>query len=404
MRSAPPHSFHAALPAGLTWDLACDWLATEKAYRRIRPSLIRFLKRNPVRVLPGGASPEFLERPSYRPSVRRVGDPLSVYLADLGRLRPTLRQDEFVLARLIDLLRSSIVERLGKRPPQAAVAILRERLSQYSPVLEALHGEDAEIRPIARPLPDAMRDDLHRWVADLHRAQEALITRNLHLVPAAARRYRGLGVSLMDLIQDGNAALLRAVERYDRLRKVRFSSYAPCWIQQGILKSLYCNSRTVRLPVYLGQALHRIHRQQSTTPEPLTVEELSERIHEKPERVDRAIRADRACLSIDMGTPNEDFTLRDTIQGNELVEDSITDLPEGPGLKQRLEELLHTLPTREARVLVLRYGLMGNRVHTLEEVGQAFSVSRERARQLQGQALRRLAKPETCQYLAPFLG
>jgi RNA polymerase sigma factor (sigma-70 family) len=250
-------------------------------------------------------------------------------------------------------------------------------------------------------------DLLHLRLHELLALQQALVTRNLHLVPAAARRYSQFGVPWEDLIQEGNAALLRAVERYDWREGVRFAHYATWWIQQGILKALSCQARTVRLPVYLAQLLHRVRAVQAGSAHPLAAEEIARRTRVRVARVERALAADRPCLSLDRslasagGEEDTDASLAERIADARPEPE-----PGAPGaedLRRTLEGLLDRLPSREARILRLRFGLDGERPHTLEEVRAELGVSRERVRQLQAQSLRRLSQAAPRRELARFL-
>lgn len=383
----------------LDWAFLARAFRTERRFRVLAEPLAEHLAVSTTRFLPEAASPSFLER-GTAPRVQTPGDPLSVYWADLRRLRPTTRQEEFLLARAIEVEREVLFRILQRNPCTALKALAEEHLSPYSTVLQRLHEEKVRFR-------DEVADEgvlarLQQRLNELAAIQNALVDRNLHLVPTVANRYRHVGVPWEDLIQEGNAALLRAVERYDRHEGARFSSYATWWVQQGILHALSFQSRTVRLPVYLAQALHRVRDAVATAPETLGTSELAKRTRLSPERVERALNADRTCLSIDRSPDGDD--------GEDSFREFLADPREAPPpdepsqaeLRETLEDLLNRLPAREALVLRLRFGLEDGRPWTLEQVRSLLGVSRERVRQLQAQSLRRLSQPTPRKALERF--
>lgn len=372
-------------------------LRTPRRVELLGPAIQELLASTDLRFLTDLRAPERHERGAAR--VRQAGDPLSVYWADLRRLRPTQREDEFVLAHAIVLLRGAIAQLLGDEPGPQARALCAEFLSPYAALRKQL-----EDQPIGDDLDSATRARLQQRLEELTFIQGALIERNLHAVPATARKYRHVGVPWEDLIQEGNAGLMRAVERFNPQEGVRFSSYASWWIQQGILKALSFQARTVRLPVYLAQAVHRVRNAQSSSPNPLSVQELAQRTALSSEHVERALRADRSCISLQrpaLGADEEDGTLADHLaDGRETLE---PDTASPSKLRAELESLLATLPDREALVLRLRFGLEDGRPWTLEEVRQRLGISRERVRQLQAQSLGRLTRPTPRKRLARYL-
>lgn len=385
---------------GFGWDLACRAFDSEDRHMRLKPDLARRLARSAVAFLPEVGEDTFLRRD-------RATDPAPdrglrhAYRAELRRLRPTKREEEFILARSIDLLRETLLCLLGKRPPAAALAVAQEHLSPYSPVLERLRSEG--VRGVRRTWTSEKRDRLYQRLAELHTLQSALVERNLHLVPFTAQKYAHVGVPFDDLVQEGNASLLRAVEKYDRNEGTRFAVYAGWWIQQGILKALSFQSRSVRLPVYLAQVLHRVRQARAAHFEPLSDRELAERVQSTPEKVRRAIEADRACYSIDQPAFGEedDARLRDRLQD---PRDWQGGEPLAPGqLRACLSSWLDRLPAREALILRLRYGLEDERAWTLEQVGDRLGISRERVRQLHAQALTRLTRPAARRELGRFV-
>ncbi|MDP6850444.1 MAG: sigma-70 family RNA polymerase sigma factor, partial [Planctomycetota bacterium] len=372
---------------------------TNRRFDAFRPSVTALLAQKDVRFLPEASSPSFLEKGKGTPT-QIPGDPLSVYWSDLRKLRPTSRQEEFILARSIALLRDVIYNLLLENPTATGLAVVQEHLSPYSDVLKKIKDEKIEFT--RRRPKSAILSRLQQRLSELRVIQNALVDRNLHLVPTLAGRYKGIGVPWEDLIQEGNASLLRAVERFDYLQGIRFASYANWWIQQGILHALSFQSRTVRLPVYLAQALHRVRNAQANHEDLLSASELSKLVGVSEDRVNRALDADRNCLSIERpSSHSDDSNFRDQLP--DLHETILPGTPSNEELKDSLEDLLNRLPSREALVLRLRFGLTEDgKTQTLEEVRQVLGVSRERVRQLQSQALRRLKNPTPLKKLAKF--
>ena len=236
--------------------------------------------------------------------------------------------------------------------------------------------------------------------------KKVLVFRTLPLVPGMARKYKGMGVPLMDLIQEANGSLMKATDRYEWRKGVRFVVYARWWVQQGVLKTLSCQSRTVRTPVYMAQKLKRIRdlndRAYTGTGGRLTPEQIGKALNEPVERIERALAAAKLTISIDREIdPNGEFQLKEILADKRTYEPE--DPPPGPSLSNRIEQLLASLPGRERLVLELRYGLHDQKAETLEQVSQRLGVSRERVRQIQEQALRRLQSPSKRLKLVDFL-
>jgi RNA polymerase sigma factor (sigma-70 family) len=243
-------------------------------------------------------------------------------------------------------------------------------------------------------LPSGMsRDELERLVADGEQAKDQFIRANLRLVVSIARRYVRSGMPMLDLIQEGNTGLVRAVEKFDYVRGYKFSTYATWWIRQAISRAIAQQERTVRLPVHLVEDVNRMRsaarqytREHGSDPEP---EQLAEALQVPVERVLELIRWSQDTVSLD--TPVGDDG--DTNLGD-LVADSDAPSPEDLVLaameRTRIEGLLNHLDDRSAGIMRARYGLEDGREHSLTEVATRFSLSRERIRQLEIQALGRL--------------
>jgi RNA polymerase primary sigma factor len=253
---------------------------------------------------------------------------------------------------------------------------------------------------------DRRRVELRRLVEDGWSAREHLITANSRLVISIAKKYMNRGVPFLDLIQEGNIGLMRATKKFEYRRGHKFSTYATWWIRQAISRAVADQGRTIRVPVHMGDQINKLLRVQHELTQHLDrkpkIEELAEALDVTTEKVEHMMKVARRPLSLELPTDDEgDSTLGDFIEDEEIP------LPDDTAtrnlLKENLLSVLDQLPSREVRILQLRFGLLDGQPYTLEEVGRKMGVTRERVRQIQAQALSRLRHPTVKRRLRDYL-
>ena len=256
------------------------------------------------------------------------------------------------------------------------------------------------------PCEAIQREDLIHTMFDGMLAQDCLIKANSRLVVSVAKKYIGRGVPFLDLIQEGNIGLIRAVKKFDHRRGYKFSTYATWWIRQAVTRAIADQGRTIRVPVHMYEQINRVTRTAHDLAQQLghdpTAEEIAAELEMAPNKVKQVMQVAERPLSLEMTIhEEEDASLTDFIEDEEVASPAFT--ASRQQLHDVLNEVLDTLSPREVRILQLRFGLVDGYNYTLEEVGRKFGVTRERVRQIESQALGRLRHPSRSRKLRDYL-
>ncbi len=298
-----------------------------------------------------------------------IDDPIGIYLKEIGQVSLLDAEQEVELAKRMEA---------GKKARQKLKRVRKP---------EKVHS-------------------LQMIVEDGERAREHLVRANSRLVISVAKKYIGRGVPFLDLIQEGNIGLIRAANKFDYKRGHKFSTYATWWIRQAVTRAIADQSRTIRVPVHMGDQINKLlqvsHKLTQRLGRDPTAEEMAEELDIPVDKVEHMLDVARRPLSLEMPTDDEqDSTLGDFVEDKESP--APPDEVSTTMLKDLLMEILDDLPPREVKILQMRYGLLDGETYTLQEVGKKMGVTRERVRQIEAQALSRLRHPAHARRLRDFL-
>lgn len=299
-----------------------------------------------------------------------IDDTIGLYLKEIGRVPLLIAEEEVMLAKRMEA------------------------------------GREAQQKLDRDGMNSAERESLHRLVRDGTSAREHLIRANSRLVISVAKKYIGRGVPFLDLIQEGNIGLIRAANKFNYRLGHKFSTYATWWIRQAVTRAIADQSRTIRIPVHMGDQINKLLRTSHRLTQELgrdpTSEELAIALEVPTRKAEDMMRVARRPLSLEMPTDDEEESeLGDFIEDQDGLapDEAVT----SSMLRELLQAILQDLPPREVRILQLRYGLVDGETYTLEEVGKKLGVTRERVRQIEAQALSRLRHPAHSRRLRDFL-
>lgn len=371
-----------------------------------------------LQILSGRAEMEaLLDLSGREPSeaeMRRLRDRLRRVVAQLKATRgrraaaavlQALPLNPKLIEELVARLRK-LQEQIEEQEKAIQRKIPPQRLAEREAALKAIRKAEAEAGVSAGKLK-ALLQAIDEGEQRVHRARQEMVESNLRLVISVAKKYMNRGLSFLDLIQEGNLGLMRAVEKFEYRRGYKFSTYAIWWIRQAITRAIADRAPTIRIPVHLLEIIHKLHQTaqalvQEHGREP-TAEELAARTGLPVEQVQKALTAAQLSSSvISLETPiGEESSLGDIIRDE--IEASPLEAAIRTHLARHTEEVLRTLRPREAEVLRLRFGIGTGRAHTLEEVGQALNLTRERIRQIEEKAIRRLRRMRKGRRLKSFL-
>jgi RNA polymerase primary sigma factor len=332
-------------------------------------------------------------------------DPVRMYLREISRVKLLKAADEVALAKRMEagnLAKAQFAD-LTSVPEDLKAKIMVELINGRSPTLVERFGKDLPPEAVA----------LLEVVDDGRRAHQALTEANLRLVVSIAKKYMGRGLSLLDLIQEGNIGLTRAVDKFDYTMGYKFSTYATWWVRQAITRAIADQARTIRIPVHMVETINTLYRASRKLLQELGREPNDHEIAEEMQKMGYAqITAERvreikkaALQPVSLETPigeEEDSHLSDFIEDRGAP--APMDAASRQLLKEQVNDVLNSLAPRERRVLCLRFGLEnGGRTRTLEEVGAELGVTRERIRQIEAKALRKLRHPSRAKKLKDYL-
>lgn len=337
-------------------------------------------------------------------------DSVRLYLREIGKIPLLNTEEELLLARRIKLgsfIEQAVYGEEAAKKHQLPAPGRAMPSSEIDTMLEGIEDISALVKKLMKKLDQAALESLIRAGKV---ARDKMAEANMRLVVSIAKRYSGRGLDFLDLIQEGNTGLLRAVEKFDPDKGFKFSTYATWWIRQAITRAIADQARTIRIPVHMVETINKLLRTQRRMTQELnrepSIEELAKELEMEPDKVEYVIKIKQDITSLDAGVGRDDGD-DDSVLAD-FIEDEDSKPPEALAadqlLKEQVEAILSTLSDREQKIVKMRFGLENGKSHTLEEVGQEFAVTRERIRQIEAKALAKLRKHKDAKKLHEYLG
>lgn len=416
----------------LTYDDLNEMLPTEVSSTGEIMDIVETLDARGVRLVDSAReipkkSKEIEEREE---KARAEEDLIWAYFRSTGKVGLLTREEETTLAKRLEegwlkirraVCSSSLVKRNGRgisdhqvEKIASRLKFMSERINNAEKIIKDENSSEEEVREARSDLRKAAKESgltlrelrelgekIREGEAMIREAKEAIAVSNLKLVVSIAKRYQGRGLSLLDLIQEGNIGLLKAIEKFKYRKGFKFSTYATWWIRQGITRAIADQAKTIRVPVHMIEFYNRMMKvskelAQVTGREP-THEEISRKIGIPLERVEEALKAFREPIALQAPVGDEESELQDFI--SDIKAPSPYNSTVEKETAEQVERVLSTLTPREEKVLRMRFGIGMARDHTLEEVGRELSLTRERVRQIEAKALRKLKHPSRIRIL-----
>ena len=332
-----------------------------------------------------------------------IDDPVRMYLKEIGKVSLLTQEEELKLAK--GMSDGSEAQKMLDAWERLQNPEAYEEEEPEDDLDEEENGDEPDLEAVRSLTPNDIKA-LKRKVRYGQDCKQRLAEANLRLVVSIAKRYVGRGMLFLDLIQEGNLGLIKAVEKFDYTKGYKFSTYATWWIRQSITRAIADQARTIRIPVHMVETINRVLRTSHAMVQKLgrepTTKEIADELHIEQSKVEEVLKIAQEPVSLE--TPigeEEDSHLGDFIQDDEASQPS--EEASYTLLREQLEEVLSTLTPREEQVLRMRFGLVDGKPHTLEEVGKQFDVTRERIRQIESKALRKLRHPSRSKKLRDFL-
>ena len=349
-----------------------------------------------------GAPPKPVDQTFELSSNFKMNDPVRMYLKEIGRVELLSFKEEIELSKKAE--RAEIAAEVSSQRESGGE--ITDEIKERIDYLINEKGESTSGNEMLEGILELGEEEIVTILAEGEVAKKKLVEANLRLVVSIAKRHVGRGMMFLDLIQEGNMGLMRAVEKFDYRKGFKFSTYATWWIRQAITRAIADQARTIRIPVHMVETINkliRVHRQliQDLGREP-TPEEMSKTLDMPPEKIREIMKAAQEPVSLEAPVGEEDDShLGDFIPDADAM--SPSSFASNSMLKYELDEVLSTLTDREKKVLQMRFGLIDGMTKTLEEVGKEFSVTRERIRQIEAKALRKLRHPSRSRKLKDFM-